>query len=80
MGSSAQQFTNTVTIAGYIKQGVRSGRISKPTEKIGFKGKMKKVDHVEGSYRGRKNQFQNNHTPSQIVNINLNFPFPTKNP
>jgi hypothetical protein len=28
-------------------------------EKKGFEGKRKEVDHVEGSYRVRKNPFQN---------------------
>jgi hypothetical protein len=47
-------------------------------EKRGFEGKGKEVDHVESGYIGRRNSFQNYHTPSQIANINLNSPFPTK--
>jgi len=52
-------------------------------EKKGFEGKRKEVDHVEGSYRGRKNPFQKYHTPSfspQITNINLKSSFPTRKP
>jgi len=81
MGSSAQQFTNVVAVAERIEQGVKSGRISASVEKKGFEGKRKEVDHIEGSYRGRKNPFQKYHTPSfspQIVNINLNSSFPTR--
>jgi len=81
MGSSAQQFTNVVAVAERIEQGVKSGRISASVEKKGFEGKRKEVDHIEGSYRGRKNPFQKYHTPSfspQIANINLNSSFPTR--
>jgi hypothetical protein len=39
MGSSAQQFTNTVVVCERIKKGVKSGRISAPAEKRGFKRK-----------------------------------------
>jgi len=81
MGSSAQQFTNVVAVAERIDQGVKSGRISASVEKKGFEGKRKEVDHIEGSYRGRKNPFQKYHTPSfspQIANINLNSSFPTR--
>jgi hypothetical protein len=67
-----------VAIVERIEQRVRSGRISVPTKKKGFKGKRKEIDHVEGGYKGRKNQ--NYHTPSQIANININSPFPTKKP
>jgi len=77
MGSSAQQFTNVVAVAERIEQGVKSGRISAPVEKRGFKGKKKEVDHVEGM----KKPFQKYHTPSfspQIANINLNSSFPTR--
>jgi hypothetical protein len=52
-------------------------------EKRSFEGKRKEVDHVEGSYRGRKNPFQKYHTPyplPQISNINLNPTFPTRKP
>jgi len=52
-------------------------------EKKGFEGKRKEIDHVEGSYRVRKNPFQKYHTPSpspQISNINLNPTFPTRKP
>jgi len=80
MGSSAQQFTNVVAVAKRIEKGVKSDRISIPTEKRGFKEKRREVDHVEDGCRGRKNQFQNYHIPSQIANINLNSPFPTKKP
>ena len=78
MGSSTQQFTDTIAIAERIEQGVRSGRIFVPIEKRGFEGKMKEGDHVEGGYKGRTNQFQNYHAPSQISNINLNSSFLTK--
>jgi hypothetical protein len=81
MGSSAQQFTNVMAVAERIEQGVKSGRISASVKKKGFEGKRKEVDHIEGSYRGRKNLFQKYHTPSfspQIVNINLNSSFPTR--
>jgi hypothetical protein len=64
VGSSAQQFTDVVAIAERIEQGVKSGRICAHVEKRDFEGKRKKVDHVEGRYRGRKNPFQNYHTPS----------------
>jgi len=83
MGSSAQQFTDVIAVAERIEQGVKNGRISTPVEKRGFKSKRKKVDHVEGSYRGRKNPFQKYHTPSPsplISNINLNPTFPTRKP
>ena len=49
-------------------------------EKIGFEGKRKEVDHVEGSYRSRKNQFQNYHSSPQIANINPNSSFPARKP
>jgi len=83
MGSSAQQFTDAMVVAEPIEQGVKSGRISAPVKKKGSEGKRKEVDHVEGSYRGRKNPFQKYHTPSfspQIANINLNSFFPAKKP
>ena len=80
MGSSLQQFTNVVVVVERIEKGVKSDRISALTEKRGFKGKRREVDHVEDGCRGRKNQFQNYHTPSQIANINLNSSFPTKKP
>jgi hypothetical protein len=83
MGSSAQQFTDVVAVAERIEQGVKSGRIYTPVEKRGFESKRKEVDHVEGSYRGRKNPFQKYHTPSPsplISNINLNPTFPTRKP
>jgi hypothetical protein len=83
MCSSAQQFIDAVAVAECIEQGVKSGRISVPTEKRGFEVKRKEVDHVDGSYRGRKNPFQNYHTPSfspQIANINLNSSFPARKP
>ena len=67
MGSSAQQFTDAVVVCERIEQGVKSGRISAPTEKIGFE--RKKVNHVGDDYRGRKNSFQNYHTPSQVTDI-----------
>ena len=79
MGSSAQQFTDVVAVTERIEQGVKSGRISAPVEKKGFEGKKKEVDHVEG----RKNPFQNYHTPSfssQIANVNLNSSFPARKP
>jgi len=71
---SLKQFTDIVEVAERIKQRVRSGRISMPTEKRGFKGKRNEVDHVKGGYRGRKNQLQNYHIPYQIANINSLFP------
>jgi len=84
MGSSAQQFTNAVAVAERIEQGVKSGRIPMPTvEKRGFEGKRKEVDHIKGNYRGRKNPFQNYHTPSfspQIANINFNSSFTSRKP
>ena len=52
-------------------------------KKRGFEGKRKEVDHVEGSYRGRKNPFQKYHTPPfspQIANIILNSSFPARKP
>jgi len=64
MGRSAQQFTDVVAVAEQIEQRVKSGRISAPVENKSFEGKRKEVDHVEGSYRGRKNPFQKYHTPS----------------
>jgi hypothetical protein len=76
MGSSAQQFTNVVVVCERIEQGVKSGRISAPIEKRGFE--RKEVNHVGDDYRGRKNTFQNYHTPSQITNINSSPP--TKKP
>jgi hypothetical protein len=83
MGRSAQQFTDVVAVAECIEQGVKSGRVSAPMEKKGFEGKRKEVNHVEGSYRGRKNPFQKYHTSSfspQIANINLNSSFPDRKP
>ena len=64
MGSLAQQFTNIVAVAKRIEQGVKSDRIFASVKKKGFEGKRKEVDHIEGSYRGRKNPFQKYHTPS----------------
>jgi hypothetical protein len=46
-----------VAVAELIEEGVRSCRISASTEKKGFEGKMKQVDHVEGGHKGKKNQF-----------------------
>jgi hypothetical protein len=63
MGSLAQEFTDVVTVAERIEQGVKSGRIFTSTEKS-FEGKRKEVDYVESGYRGRKNSFQNYHTLS----------------
>ena len=80
MGSSAQQFMDAVVVAERIEQGIRSGRISAPVEKKGFKGKRKNVEHFEEDYKGRNNQFQNYHNPSsQIANINLQAKDPPKN-
>lgn len=67
MGSSAQQFTDAVIVCERIEQGVKSGRISAPTEKRGFE--RKEVHHVEDGYMGKTNTSQNYHTPSQIANI-----------
>ena len=67
MGSSAQQFTDAVIVCERIEQGVKSGRISAPTEKRGFE--RKEVHHVEDGYMGKNNTSQNYHTPSQIANI-----------
>jgi len=53
IGSSAQQFTDAVVACERIEQGVKSGRISAPTEKRGFE--RKEVNHVEDGYKGRKN-------------------------
>jgi hypothetical protein len=81
MGSSTHQFTDVVVVAECIKQGVRSDIIFAPIKKKGFERKKKEVDHVEGSYRGKKNQFPNYRTPSpssQIVIINFNPLFPTR--
>jgi hypothetical protein len=83
IGSSAQQFTDAVAVAERIEQGVKSGRIYVSVEKRGFEGKKKEVDYVESGYRGRKNPFQNYHTPSpspQISNINLSPTFLTRKP
>jgi len=83
MGSSAQQFTDAVAITEHIEQGVKNGRIFAHMEKKGFEGKRKEVNYVESGYRGRKNPFQNYHTPSpspQISNINLNPTLPTRKP
>jgi hypothetical protein len=68
MGSSAHQFTDAVVMCESIEQGFKSGRIVVASEKRGFERKV--VDHVGDDYRGRKNTFQNYHTPSQITNIN----------
>jgi len=74
MGSSTQQFSNVMAAAKRIKQGIKSGRISTFTEKKGFGGKKKDVDHIEGGYRGKKNHFQNHNTPSPSSHIaNINF-------
>ena len=62
MGSSAQQFTDAVIVCERIEQGVKSGRISTPTEKRGFE--RKEVHHVEDGYMGKNNTSQNYHTPS----------------
>ncbi|XP_061946422.1 uncharacterized protein LOC133670035 [Populus nigra] len=67
MGSSAQQFTDVVVVCERIEQGVKSGRISAPTEKRGFE--RKEVNHVGDDYRGRKTSSQNYHTPSQVADI-----------
>jgi len=39
MGSSAQQFTDVVVVCERIEQGIKSGRISAPTEKKASKGR-----------------------------------------
>ena len=79
MGSSTQQFTDAVAVAERIEQGIKSGRIPSPMEKKGFSGKRKEVDHIEGGYKGKNNQFPKcNPSPSQIANINFNSPFCTK--
>jgi len=78
MGSSAQQFTDAVVVCERIEQGVKSGRIYAPIEKRGFERKV--VDHVGDDYRGRKNTFQNYHTPSQITNINSSPPIKKTEP
>jgi hypothetical protein len=67
-------------VAECIEQGVKNGRISAPVKKKGFKGKRWEVDHIKGGYKGKKNQFQNYHTPPQIANINFNPSFPTRKP
>jgi len=67
MGSLAQQFTDAMVVCERIKQGVKSGRISTPTKKRGFK--RKEVIHVGDGYRGRKNPSQNYYNPSQFTNI-----------
>jgi len=76
MGSSTQQFTDAVVVCERIEQGVKSGRISAPTEKRGFE--RKEVNHVEDGYKGRKNLSQNYHTLSQIANIKKPEPFQAK--
>jgi len=73
MGSSAQQFTDVVVVCERIEQGVKSGRISAPTEKRGFE--RKEIHNVEDGYSGRKNSSQNYHTPSQITNIKKPEPY-----
>ena len=81
MGSSAQQFTDAVAVAERIEQGIKSGRISTPTEKKGFSGKRKEIDHIESGYKGRNIQFlKYNPSSSQVSNINFNSPFSTKRP
>jgi hypothetical protein len=67
MGSSAQQFTDAVVVCERIEQGVKSGRISAPTEKRGFE--RKDVNHIGDDYKGRKTSSQNYHTPSQVADI-----------
>ncbi|XP_024439614.1 uncharacterized protein LOC112323885 [Populus trichocarpa] len=67
MGSSAQQFTDAVLVCERIEQGVKSGRISAPTEKRGFE--RKDVNHIGDDYKGRKTSYQNYHTPSQVADI-----------
>ena len=76
IGSSAQQFIDALVVCERIEQGVKSGRISAPTEKRGFE--RKEVNHVEDGYKGRKNSSQNYHTPSQIANIKKPEPFQAK--
>jgi hypothetical protein len=67
MGSSTQQFTDAVVVCERIEQGIKSGRISTPIEKRGFK--RKEVNHVGDDYRGRKTSSQSYHTPSQVGDI-----------
>jgi len=43
MGSSAQQFTDVVVVCERIEQGIKSDRISAPTEKEASKGKMSTI-------------------------------------
>jgi len=76
MGSSTQQFPDVMVVCERIKQGVKSGRISAPTEKRGIE--KKEVNHVEDGYRGKKNSSQNYHTLSQIANIKKLEPFQAK--
>jgi hypothetical protein len=64
MGSSTHQFTDAIVVPECIKQEVRSGRSFAPIGKKGFERKKKEVDHVQGSYKGKKNQFPNYRTPS----------------
>jgi len=72
-----------VAVAERIEQRVKVEESLHLWKKRGFEGKRKEVNHVDGSYRGRKNPFQKYHTPSfspQMANINLNSCFPTGKP
>jgi hypothetical protein len=44
IGRSSQHFYDVVVIAERIQQGIRAGRISKPTEKKGFTKRKKDVE------------------------------------
>jgi hypothetical protein len=41
---------------------------------------MREVDHVEGGYKGKKNQFQNSYILPQITNMNFNPSFYARKP
>jgi hypothetical protein len=56
MGSFTQHFYDIV-IAERIEQGIKAGRISKPTKKKGFARRKNNVEvgNVEGGYKGKNN-------------------------
>jgi len=63
MSNLTHQFTNVVTMAKCIEQGIRMIKFLCPLRKKGFRRKKKDVDHIKGGYKGKKNHFLNYNPP-----------------
>jgi hypothetical protein len=75
VGSSAQSFSDLVVIAERIKQVIRMGRITDPSQKGGFIGHKKEanVHNIEGEGKGRKHNFQATHDHSSHIQHKFHF-------